>query len=76
MLEIRDVQFFPDGRSLVDTIGGKRFKVLSRGQREGYCTAKVEFLQDTTPENPEGQSAWHYRISLVFNPYPAGTEND
>jgi Lon protease-like protein len=55
MLEIRDVQFFPDGRSLVDTVGGKRFKVLSRGQREGYSTAKVEFLQDTEPENPEGQ---------------------
>ncbi|KAL4230189.1 LON peptidase N-terminal domain and RING finger protein 3 [Mactra antiquata] len=53
MLEIRDVQFFPDGRSLVDTIGGKRFKVISRGQREGYNTAKVEFLQDKASDNPE-----------------------
>lgn len=46
MLEIRDVHFFPDGRSLVDTIGGRRFRVLSRGKRDGYNTAKVEFLQD------------------------------
>ncbi|XP_045203478.1 LON peptidase N-terminal domain and RING finger protein 1-like [Mercenaria mercenaria] len=53
MLEIRDVQFFPDGRSLVDTVGGKRFKVLSRGQREGYSTAKVEFLQDQPADNIE-----------------------
>ncbi|KAL8606237.1 hypothetical protein ACOMHN_012869 [Nucella lapillus] len=46
MLEVRDVQFFPDGRSLVDTIGGRRFRVLSRGKRDGYNTAKVEFLKD------------------------------
>lgn len=46
MLEIRDVQYFPDGRSVVDTIGGRRFKVLSRGQRDGYHIAQVEFLKD------------------------------
>ena len=46
MLEVRDVHFFPDGRSLVDTVGGRRFRVLSRGKRDGYNTAKVEFLQD------------------------------
>ena len=54
MLEIRDVQFFPDGRSLVDTVGGRRFKVTGRGQRDGYSTAKVEFIEDTPPENAEG----------------------
>merc|ERR1719468_1125594 len=32
MLEIRDIQYFDDGRSVVDTIGGKRFRVLSRGR--------------------------------------------
>ena len=46
MLEVRDVHYFPDGRSLVDTIGGRRFKVLDRSRRDGYNTAKVEFLQD------------------------------
>jgi len=54
-LEIRDVQFFADGRSLVDTIGGKRFKVISKGQREGYNTAKVEYITDQTSENQEGK---------------------
>ncbi|XP_071126094.1 LON peptidase N-terminal domain and RING finger protein 1-like isoform X2 [Mytilus edulis] len=49
MLEIRDVQFFPDGRSIVDTIGGRRFKVSSRGKRDGYNTAKVEFIFDKMP---------------------------
>lgn len=55
-MEIRDVQYFADGRSLVDTIGGKRFKVISKGQREGYQTAKVEYISDQPAENLEGMS--------------------
>lgn len=51
MLEIRDVQYFPDGRSIIDTIGGKRFKVLERGTRDGYNTAKVEFITDDPPDD-------------------------
>lgn len=46
MLEIRDVQYFPDGRSIVNTIGRKRFKVVKRGERDGYHTGAVEFLED------------------------------
>jgi len=46
MLEVRDIQFFPDGRSIVDTMGGRRFKVIERGVMDGYNTAKVEFLED------------------------------
>ncbi|KAJ8001058.1 hypothetical protein DPEC_G00187230 [Dallia pectoralis] len=46
MLIIRSVHFLPDGRSVVDTIGGKRFKVLKRGMRDGYATADIEYLED------------------------------
>merc|ERR1712088_20191 len=53
MLEIRDIQYFPDGRSVVDTMGGRRFKVISRGTKDGYSTASVEFLKDNVPEGPE-----------------------
>ncbi|OWF53763.1 LON peptidase N-terminal domain and RING finger protein 3-like [Mizuhopecten yessoensis] len=60
MLEIRDVQFFPDGRSLVDTIGGKRFKVISQGHKDGYDTAKVEFLTDQPISEVD-----HPRISVL-----------
>merc|ERR1719356_232784 len=49
MLEIRDVQYFQDGRSVIDTIGGRRFRVLSRSERDGYDTARVEFIQDEMP---------------------------
>jgi len=47
MLEIRDVQYFPDGRSVVDTMGGRRFRVIDRSMKDGYHTATVEFLEDT-----------------------------
>lgn len=40
------MKIFPDGRSVVDTIGVARFKVLSHGQRDGYHTAKIEYLED------------------------------
>ncbi|KAM3607280.1 uncharacterized protein V6R79_004968 [Siganus canaliculatus] len=53
MLQVRDVKFFPDGRSVVDTIGVSRFKVLSHGQRDGYNTAKIEYLEDRKVEAEE-----------------------
>ncbi|XP_019379393.1 PREDICTED: LON peptidase N-terminal domain and RING finger protein 2, partial [Gavialis gangeticus] len=53
MLEIRDVKFFPDGRSVVDTVGVRRFRVLSHGQRDGYNTANIEYLEDKKVEGPE-----------------------
>ncbi|XP_059193598.1 LON peptidase N-terminal domain and ring finger 1, like [Centropristis striata] len=53
MLIIRSVHFLPDGRSVVDTIGGKRFRVLSRGMKDGYSTADIEHLDDTRVEDSE-----------------------
>ncbi|XP_059942825.1 LON peptidase N-terminal domain and RING finger protein 3 isoform X2 [Mesoplodon densirostris] len=46
ILEIRNVQFFADGRSVVDSIGKRRFKVLHQGQRDGYNTADIEYIED------------------------------
>jgi len=53
MLEIRDIQYFPDGRSVVDAIGGRRFRVVERGTKDGYNTAVVEFLSDQIPEGTQ-----------------------
>ncbi|NWI97894.1 LONF1 protein, partial [Pitta sordida] len=47
VLEIRQVEVLADGRSLLDTIGRRRFRVLSRGHRDGYNTAHIEYLEDT-----------------------------
>lgn len=46
MLEILDLELLPDGRSYVETVGGSRFRVLKRGQRDGYHTADIEYLED------------------------------
>lgn len=46
MLEIRDIEYIQDGRSIVNTVGSRRFKIVSKGGRDGYNTAAVEFLQD------------------------------
>lgn len=46
LLEIRDVKFFSDGRSVVDTIGRRRFKVIQHNERDGYNTADIEYLED------------------------------
>lgn len=45
MLEIRDIEYTPDGRSIVNTVGSRRFKIVSKGVKDGYNTAAVEFLQ-------------------------------
>ncbi|XP_078086793.1 LON peptidase N-terminal domain and RING finger protein 1-like [Mustelus asterias] len=46
MLKIEGSENLPDGRCLVSTVGGRRFKVLRRSRRDGYNTADVEYLQD------------------------------
>lgn len=46
LLEIRDVKFFSDGRSVVNTIGRRRFKILQHRVRDGYNTADIEYLED------------------------------
>lgn len=62
ILEIRNVQFFADGRSVVDSIGKRRFKVLHQGQRDGYNTADIEYIEDqkvrvVSATNPEAKLA-------------------
>ncbi|XP_029460649.1 LON peptidase N-terminal domain and RING finger protein 2 isoform X2 [Rhinatrema bivittatum] len=64
MLEVRDVKFFPDGRSVVDTVGLSRFRVLSHGQRDGYNTANIEYLSDKK-SNASGP-AWCWWLLAVL----------
>ncbi|XP_003221629.2 LON peptidase N-terminal domain and RING finger protein 1 [Anolis carolinensis] len=51
MLYIRNLDYLPDGRSVVDTVGLKRFRVLRRGMKDGYHTADIEYLEDIKVEN-------------------------
>ncbi|KAF8592330.1 hypothetical protein K439DRAFT_1502939 [Ramaria rubella] len=46
LLEIRTVQMFPDGRSMVETWGVQRFRVLERGTLDGYMVGRIEIIED------------------------------
>ena len=42
MLEIRNVQMLADGRSIVETWGTHRFRIMERGNLDGYMVGRVE----------------------------------
>ncbi len=42
ILEIRSVQMLPDGRSMVETWGTSRFRILERGTLDGYMVGRIE----------------------------------
>jgi Lon protease-like protein len=46
LLFIRGLIYTQDGRSIVDTIGQRRFHVLERDMRDGYSTARVQLIHD------------------------------
>ncbi|KAL8659246.1 MAG: hypothetical protein Q9226_000516 [Calogaya cf. arnoldii] len=46
LLQIRNMQYLPDGRSLIETIGISRFQVKSHSMVDGYIVGKIERLDD------------------------------
>ncbi|CAK8684646.1 unnamed protein product [Clavelina lepadiformis] len=46
MLKVRDVTFFPDGRSVVDSAGFRRFRTSDCRVQDGYNVAKIKFIVD------------------------------
>jgi len=50
MLEIQNLHMFDDGRSLVETVGVHRVKVLESGTLDGYTVGRVERIEDITDE--------------------------
>ncbi|XP_061627074.1 LON peptidase N-terminal domain and ring finger 1, like isoform X2 [Phyllopteryx taeniolatus] len=67
MLIIRSVHFLPDGRSVVDTVGGKRFRVLSRGMKDGYSIADIVHLEDARVEDGEELESLQELHDAVYN---------
>ncbi|KAI0375682.1 hypothetical protein BV20DRAFT_959699 [Pilatotrama ljubarskyi] len=54
MLAIRNVQMLPDGRSLVETWGTWRFRIMERGTLDGYMVARIERIEDYEEELDDG----------------------
>lgn len=57
MLYVTNLQMFPDGRSLVETIGTYRFKIMSYTWQDGYPMAKVERIEDIAYADEENMEA-------------------
>ncbi|EPQ59241.1 hypothetical protein GLOTRDRAFT_70507, partial [Gloeophyllum trabeum ATCC 11539] len=50
MLEIRSVQMLADGRSMVETWGVWRFRILERAIVDGYLVGRIERIDDFAEE--------------------------
>jgi ATP-dependent Lon protease len=46
MLEIINMQLLPDGRSVIETVGVSRFRVVKDGELDNYKVGKVERIED------------------------------
>lgn len=57
MLNIERIELIPDGRSLLETQGLYRFKVLSHGMMDGYTVGRIERLDDVPLAEEEAQEA-------------------
>ncbi|XP_007951539.1 LON peptidase N-terminal domain and RING finger protein 3 [Orycteropus afer afer] len=81
MLEIRNVQFFADGRSVVDSIGKRRFKVLHQGRRDGYNTADIEYIEDQKVQGEDSaelmtlHNSVYEQASLWFHSLKSSLQN-
>lgn len=57
LLRITNAQFYPDGRSVIETVGLTRFKVLRYGEFDGYTVARTERIDDVSLEEEEAMEA-------------------
>ncbi|KAH8895077.1 ATP-dependent protease La domain-containing protein [Thozetella sp. PMI_491] len=46
VLRIVNVEFFPDGRSLIETVGASRFRILRSDVLDGYMVAQTVTIND------------------------------
>ncbi|KAG5980108.1 hypothetical protein E4U55_004381 [Claviceps digitariae] len=70
LLRIINAQFYPDGRSLVETVGVTRFRVVRFGELDGYTVAKTERIDDVSLEEEEAAEAAEAAVAA------AGPESD
>jgi ATP-dependent protease La (LON) substrate-binding domain/Zinc finger, C3HC4 type (RING finger) len=57
LLHIVSVQLLADGRSLIETIGVSRFRVVKHGNVDGYCIGQIERIEDISLADEEALEA-------------------
>lgn len=74
VLRIENYEFFPDGRSLLETVGVSRFRILSHTQLDGYTVAKTEPINDISIPAEEDLEATETRHAIqAAKDYPNET---
>ena len=68
MLEIRSVQMLADGRSMVETWGTHRFRILEQGSLDGYMIGRVENIVDYNDDLTEWAAEDDDRSPSSVNP--------
>jgi len=53
LLRITNVEFLPDGRSLLETMGVSRFRIQSSARVDGYLVAEIEAINDISIADEE-----------------------
>jgi len=57
LLHVIDAHMLPDGRSIIETVGVSRFRVLQYGTLDGYTVGKVERIDDISVAEEEANEA-------------------
>lgn len=65
VLRIVNVEFFDDGRSLLETVGVSRFRILRHTAVDGYTVAKVEMINDISIAEEEELERTEIRGALT-----------
>ncbi|KAL7004006.1 hypothetical protein EMMF5_006455 [Cystobasidiomycetes sp. EMM_F5] len=63
MLEIQNLHLFEDGRSIVESVGVHRFKVLESGTLDGYTVGRIERIEDIDDEQEDELE----RLAMIRN---------
>lgn len=63
MLRIVNVEFYPDGRCLLETVGLCRFRVVRHSALDGYTIAETERIDDISLEEEEATEARQVTIA-------------
>jgi len=65
LLHIESMHLMPDGRSLIETVGVSRFRVLKHGTLDGYTIGKIERVDDISIAAEEALEAQETGSSSV-----------
>ncbi|KAK3380393.1 ATP-dependent protease La domain-containing protein [Lasiosphaeria ovina] len=62
MLRIESIEFFPDGRSVLEAVGISRFRILEHGTLDGYIVAKTQTINDMSVAEEEDKEIEETRL--------------